>query len=333
MQRSPGVSTIAIVVLIGSILILGVGLLAAVFALVMPTVPARAGAPMPRAAVMLAGSLIYIGPAVWGIVSGIGLWRLRNWARISTIVFAVLAGLGGLVAVLIALMLFVVPLPNADRLDPESAARALAIARLIIMAMAAMLLGVALWWGVLLTRPTVVQQFTGGDGTARTVSRRPLSISIVAVLMLIGAPFMLFSLLMRAPVPLFTVILTGGASVAYAMAIAGTLTYCGLGLLRLEPLARRIAIGYFVFGILSSGVFFLAPGHDARITELIARQDAAFPSLATPASQQPVLPVRMLMVFGIVGGVIGAAIPLYFLVTRRAAFTPPSDPIWPDAPG
>jgi len=322
MQRSGAVSTIAIVVLIGSILILGIGLLTAGLSLVMPQLPARVGRPAPPpAAFMLAASLVYIVPGVWGVVSGIGLWRLKNWARISTIVFAVVAALAGAVVLLITLMFLAVPPPTSDRLDPEAAARMLAIARGLMLVMSAALLGIAIWWGVLLTRPAVVLQFTGGDGTTTTESRRPLSISIVAVLMLIGAPFMLFSLLMRAPVPLFIVILTGAASVAYALAVAGTLTYCGLGLLRLKPIARRVAIGYFAFGILSSGVFFLAPGRDARMADLMARQHALFPSLRTSDPAAP-LPSQMLMVFGVIGGVFGAAVPLYFLVTRGAAFEP-----------
>jgi formate-dependent nitrite reductase membrane component NrfD len=35
-------------------------------------------------------SLLYILPALWGIASGVGLIRLKNWARISTIVFSVI---------------------------------------------------------------------------------------------------------------------------------------------------------------------------------------------------------------------------------------------------
>jgi hypothetical protein len=98
-------------------------------------------------------------------------------------------------------------------------------------------------------------------------------------------------------------------------------------------MARLVSIGYFVFGILSSGVFFLAPGRDARLTELIARQHVLFPVMTT-SQPAPVLPMQMLMMFGLVAGLVFAMVPLYFLVTRRAAFVPASsDPIWPDAPG
>jgi len=195
------------------------------------------------------------------------------------------------------------------------------------------LIAIAVWWTALLTRPTVIQQFIGAADGKTPASRRPLSVSIVAVLMLIGAAFTLVGILMRSPVPVFMTVLTGGAAVAYGLAIAGTLTYCGLGLLRLKPLARLVSIGYFVFGILSSSVFFLAPGHDARVTELMARRQAFLPFTSTSQFVPPAVPTNRLMVVGLAVGLLGTALPLYFLVTRRAAFAPVEpDPIWPDAP-
>jgi len=332
MQRSAGVSAVAIVVLIGSILVNALGLLTAGFALVMPQLPPRPGRPPMTAGFLLAGSLVYLLPGIWGVVSGIGLWRLRNWARISTIVFAVVAGLGGLMALGLAFVFSAMPVPSSDGLSPEDAARAMAVVRAIALIISAVLAGIAVWWTVLLTRPTVIQQFTGtADDQVTLNSRRPLSITVVAVLMLIGAPFAVVGMLLRQPVPLFTTVLTGTASVIYAIAIAAALTYCGLGLLRLKPTARTVAIGYFVFGILSTTVFFLAPGRDARLTDLMARQHAVFPT--SPPRTSPVLPTNILMMFGLGGGLVFAALPLYFLVTRRAAFAPvETDPIWPDAP-
>jgi hypothetical protein len=103
-------------------------------------------------------------------------------------------------------------------------------------------------------------------------------------------------------------------------------------LLHRKPEARLLSIAYFVVALVSSGVFFLAPGHEARLTALTAAQHALLPFVSTSASS-PAVPAHLQMVFGLVGGLVGAVVPLYFLVTRRAAFRPPSDPIWPDAPG
>lgn len=339
MQRSAGVSTIAIVALMGSILILAAGLLTVGFALVMPQFPPRPDRPaLHPAAFLLFGSLTYVLPGIWGVVSGIGLWRLRNWARISTIVFAILAGICGLMGVAIAFVFFAIPVPTSDRFDPEAMARAMAIARGVILAISMVLVGISIWWGGLLTRPRVARQFTGatdpaGGGINMTApGRRPLSITIVAVLMLIGTPFGIIGALFRTPVPFFTTILTGGAVIAYGLALTGTLIYCGWGLFSLKPAARLVAIGYLIFGLVNSSVFFLAPGREARFTELFARQHAAFPFM-TPTAPTQNLPAHMAMIFGLVIGVAGAAVQIYFLATRRAAFeTASSDPVWPDAP-
>ena len=304
---------------------LALGVLTAGFALVIPRMPQAEGRPaLALGGFMLATSLVYILPGIWGVVSGIGLLRLKNWARISTIVFSVLAGLGGAGLFALTLLLLRLPIPQGSDADPTAATRGLVILRAVMAMLSAALLGASIWFGVLLTRPKVVTQFTGIEGDAPE-GRRPLSITIIGVLMLIGAPMMCLSLLIRAPSAFLLTILTGRAALVFSLVIAGTLAYCGWGLLRLKPAARAVAIAYFVFAILNSGVFFLAPGRDTRLTALLHRQQGMMQLAPADEATEWSAP-RMLMTFGFGAGFVGAAVPLYFLIARRAAFEPEKTP-------
>src|ERR1700735_2080493 len=112
MKRSPGVTLIAILSLIGSAFtfVIGVALLAVVA--LAPTSRSNPffGSPVIFRVILALAGLVYLLPAVWGILTGIGLWRLRSWARISIIVFAVLLSvMGGFTG----LASFAVPFPAA----------------------------------------------------------------------------------------------------------------------------------------------------------------------------------------------------------------------------
>ena|ERR1051325_8845658 len=56
--------------------------------------------------------LFYALPAIWGIVSGIGLLQLKNWARISTIIFSVLLIVFGVFGMLSSMIFFLKPPPS-----------------------------------------------------------------------------------------------------------------------------------------------------------------------------------------------------------------------------
>src|SRR5262249_60830903 len=60
-------------------------------------------------AILVLGTLMYLLLAIWGLASRIGLFRLRNWARNSTIVFSALfilmGGFGGLGALVLLISL------------------------------------------------------------------------------------------------------------------------------------------------------------------------------------------------------------------------------------
>jgi hypothetical protein len=320
MKRSAGVTVTAIVSLLGSALAVCFGILTGVLPFVMSQ---TASEPPPTGLLVIAGA-VYFLPGVWGLLSGIGLIRLKNWARISTIVFgALLILFGGFTAVMAAIMATMgLGLPSSDQIEPATAARVMIFMRGFMGVLALGEIGIGVWWVVFLTRPKVAAQF-GGAGTAafETGSGRPISISIIAWLMLIGIVGAIFALVMHSPVPLFTTTLSGLPAAVYMIAMIVAVAYCGVGLLRLQPAARLGAIAYFVFGLVNTTVFAVAPGGHARMAALIERQQAMMPMfrLGDPAAPMFFDPVNMIYWSMLVGSIL-TFVPLYFLVARKRAF-------------
>ena len=84
-------------------------------------------------------------------------------------------------------------------------------------------------------------------------------------------------------------------------------------MLRLHPASRNAAIVIFVNAILNSLLMVLLPGLQGRLAVMYS----AFPGL-----QRPETPL-VTAVPPILIGMIFSAIPLWFLIARRAAFEPP----------
>jgi len=107
-------------------------------------------------------------------------------------------------------------------------------------------------------------------------SQRPLSITIIAWLLLIGCVFLAVNLLLKAPMVLFTTMITGWTAAIFCLAYTVANFFVGRGLLRLQPWARHAAIGLYGFGLLNAAVFNFTPGAHARILALIESQSSMF---------------------------------------------------------
>jgi len=162
MQRSIGVTISAVVALLGSLLAGSLGLLTILTLVVAPTpppTPGFPGSPELLRAIRLVVPLFYLLPAAWGITTSVGLFRLRNWARISIIVFAALLTLSALFGMLGAIAMFVVStptMPPGSHLDPNAF---LMVMRVFMVAFALLQLGIGIWWLVFFNRVKVKEQF------------------------------------------------------------------------------------------------------------------------------------------------------------------------------
>jgi hypothetical protein len=339
MKRSVGVTTVAVLTLVGSAftLVMGILMLAVMIFAPIPTSPQFPGSPMFMKVLLAGVSLTYLGPAIWGIFTGIGLFRLKNWARISMIVFAVLLIC---MAAFSGLLTLVVPFPRApDRaVDPS----VVSVIRIFMGAFWLALLGLGIWWLVFFTRSKVKAQFvplqpalatglptfppdtaiqTAPEAPAQSEPRRPLSITILAGWLLASCAFLPLNLLIHSPAVVFTKLLTGQSAGLWYCALVAIQLFIGYGLLRLRPAARIAAIIYFGFGFLNMAVFYLAPGGRDRTLALLGSQKSMLPWMKMFSSQPDFqFDPTPFLVLGVIAGLIGIVVPIYFLVTRKVAF-------------
>jgi hypothetical protein len=272
-------------------------------------------------------------------MTGIGLLRLRNWARISIIVFSVLQVGTGVFGGLGSLAFFMVSIPNSN-VDPS----ALALVRIIMVAVALTQLGIGIWWLVFFNRARVKAQFVprapmfpgvlppmpyvtppppplAATRTGPMPPDRPLSVTIIAWYLLLTCMLIPLNLLLRAPATLFVAILTGWSATLYYAMFAAVQVYVGIGLLRLQPAARLVGVAYFIFAFLNSVVFFLAPGAHARLVRLMELQLSIFPWMRTWQNMSPVqFDITPFIAIGAVGGLVFLLIPMYFLFASKQAF-------------
>jgi hypothetical protein len=359
-NRSAGITAIAIFQFIGSALLLAMAAFMAFAMFAVPTPPANDAQLPPHffTAMRVVLPLFYALPAVWGIVTAVGLLQLKNWARISTIVISILLIVFGAFGMLSSMIFFLKP-PSGNGVDPKM----FAVLGIVTAVFALAEIGVGVWWMVFCNRAGVKAQFlpqaypfpptgpgvapyasgmphsatppppsltTSADLTstayptppvaAPTRTARPLSISIIAWFMLVSCLFIPLIFFIHPPLALFLTILTGWQSVVF-MLISGALNlYVGIALLKMKPVGRLIAIGYFIFGLLNVAVFYFAPGRSARLQRLLDLQQSMFPWMR-PAESNPFQADMMPFLFvGAIGGVVFCLVLLYFLIAAKPAF-------------
>ena len=151
--------------------------------------------------------------------------------------------------------------------------------------------------------------------------QRPLSFTIIAGLLLIGALFLPLNLLMHPPAIFLTRVVTGWPATLYYVVLTALNGYIGIGLLRFKPVARKIAVGYFVAVFINSAIFYLAPGGRARLQGLMDAQQEMFPWLrAWQGNPQFQIDLTPMLWFGGAVGLAFVLVPLYFLITRKRRF-------------
>jgi hypothetical protein len=337
MKRSIGVTVIAVVSLAGSLLVLLIGgLMALAVAFASSAAPTEPPIPPGFMKAMLALMLvIYLAAAAWGITTSIGLLRLRNWARLSIIVFSVLLALMSGPSALMVLLMPSFPTPHgAD-------ASFMTAMRVGMGAFWSTILAIAIWWLVFFNRAKVKEQFVPAvlppppipeifaaqtpqisvPPTILSRPQRPLSFTILAWFLLIGCLFLPLSFAMHAPAILFTKMLTGLPAALYYLAILVVHFYIGIGLLRFKPSARSVGVGYYGFLFINGAVFYLAPGARARIHELFDWQFTMFPWMRVWQNQwQTQFDPMPSFIAGSCMGLAFLVIPLYFLISRKQRF-------------
>lgn len=148
-----------------------------------------------------------------------------------------------------------------------------------------------------------------------------MSITIIGWYLLVGALLIPINLFLRTPATLLLNIVTGWSATVYFVAVFGVHVYLGVGLLRLQPMARLTGIVYFAFAFINSAVFFFAPGGLARMAKLLEIQHSLFPWMRPMAGPYAFpFDVRPFMMIGATVGLAFILVPLCFLIINRQAF-------------
>jgi hypothetical protein len=304
-ESLPAVTAAGVVAIIFSALGVLVGLLVEVSMFVVPGMQVSAGTPTippgTRAAVAVFW-LFGLAVAVFGFFVGIGVFRRRNWARITMLIW------GGIMAVLSALsiaLIFVVfnslpsTLPNGVEAGPF-----MAFLKVFMFFFYGIPLGIGIWWLALFTRPRVAAAFAAPNSLAANPpamevaeSFRPeataqpsfTSKAACPLPLLILAGFLIFSSVCMVLVVLFP--MTGsmpffffgtvfsGLTAKFMLGLLGAIFgIAGVGILKLKPTALHTVLilqcVFFINGILSiQNPRFLAAAQDA-----MQRADAENPA-------------------------------------------------------
>ena len=314
MKRAGGVVASGVVSIIGSLLaiLIGLGLILATIAMRATPLPAGAAAPpINVGTVLVVEAGFMFGFGVIGIVSAIGLLKLKNWARISFLVFAGLLGafsimgmLGTFVASILAPQMI---LPEQQQPPAGFFTAFIVVSTIIWLALA----GPSAWWLYYFTRRSVKEQFLTGAQIDQA-RRGPLSVTIIAWLLTVGACLGSLVLFMPYPVFMFGMAFTGWTArlVIALFNVSGLLA--GVGMLRWRAQAHTLALCIYGCGLLSTILTLILPGSTARLQ---ATMQVNYPqNMAVPVFTSSF--VWMLMLFS----VIAVGVPLWFLITRRQAF-------------
>ena len=304
MSRPVGVTASAIVAILGSIFTLLFAVMGIASLFIATAQPQPPSSPQ----FVIAGAAMFTAFAVFGIWTSVGILRLRSWARTSILVFA---GFLAASSILGLLATMAVPTPPAMSAGTEQ------LFHRVVAVMFGLPLAIAVWWLIQFNTRSTKAAFA--SSIADAPSPRPLSITIIAWVSILGGASSVFAILARAPAFLFGATFNGWtAGVIYAVFGALSL-FIGKGLLDLREEARVLAIGWFGFSFVHGSLIMLVPSLRQRVFEL---QRAIAQNQKTPVAFDQGMFLNVTFGFSVI--VVASAI--WFLIRNRAAFVRVENP-------
>jgi hypothetical protein len=350
MKRSGGVTAAAVVLLVGGALLVLLVLFGALVQVVLRAMKIQQpGAPQGQG--MFVPLLFVLGMeglfAAWAIVTAIGIFRLRNWARISMLILA------GYVAVIsasgVVTVLLVIPMLEGTQIPSVSSGAHSGI-QIAFVAILAIPLGCGIWWLIIFLQKSVRLQFQvaamerASASAAGAVAlpqsgifeapvmlptpaaegaklpKIPTSILVIAIWLVASAPFALlvlpYAISQHMPNVFFGILVTGWKAGALLGATLAFASLAGVGLLLKKPRAIDGTIGYAVFALVNSALSAFSPATGELMD--VTLRTMKYP----PEIQMEVMRhfMHRMMSFNLVFSGLLAVAALYFLVTRRRAY-------------
>ena len=247
----------------------------------------------------LIGGIILLALFAGGIATGIGLLRLRLWARLSILVFS-----GALVLIFgfSAVTIVSTPFPQTGAQPAVAAGMKAGITAFYgIFA----LLGAG--WLYFFNRKSVNQQFASSGSGA-------LSVKVIAGFFLLLAVSILVLAFLPLPANFLGIVVIGMLGHLLNAAYGVVALAIAIGLLKRKPWARKAAIGFCVFYGISTLLFVALPGYSQRVNASLALLPPAV--RVTQSTHRSPQMISVLVMAALI-----YAIPIWFLVRRRAVFT------------
>jgi hypothetical protein len=326
MKRSAGVTAAATVAMLGSALMLLTAALAGLSLVLVRHLPQQNGTVPMAAPAQAVSILFYLALGGCGFATALGLLKLRPWSRISMLIFG---GFTLVVCIMTGLVLFFMPLPALP--NSELSSSDWSSIRMIIVGMFAIPAAIGVWWLVYFNLKSTREQFAIGVLTPAPVQQpivaaaatplgapvaraaRPVSITVVACLYLLGALSLPYALMMgQHPTAFFGRLIWGRSAVAVILVTFALTLYAGIGLLKLRPEAPIIGICLTGYGMLNSLLFVLLPGADGRFGDMMG-------SLEVP-SVFPMSTFLWIMKISMLGGAVVSIVILWILFANKSAF-------------
>jgi hypothetical protein len=328
-KRSASVTAAAVVAILGSLFLL-LCFSAAFFIFLLAKLPGATSELPPATRTMMLGTQGFmICLSLFGVATGIALIYLRNWARISILIWAGFSVFFGVIGIPIAYLTTFSPAPSAPALPAES----ITAVRLILVFVYGIPLVIGVWWLILFNRKSVKAQFDGVTGAPDAglpqKPRCPVPIAVLAwlyltsILNLLILPFFP----VHAPVFVFAKLLPDRLGVAVLILTSLAFTVSGIGLLKLKPWSYSLTMGLQIFWLTSSAVSMLRPDYKAVMLSFMEQYRASLHLPASAYSENPFMQhLGWLVVFGMLfaGAILGLLIyyrPRFLEEASRAAST------------
>jgi hypothetical protein len=315
MSRTAGIIISAVIAFVGSAVSILFGALMVSSSITLrsrPIVPppGQPALPVPASLIFAVMAAAYVAVGVWGIISAIGLLRLRNWARICFVVFgsivcvvSVFGGFGLLVASL--------TMPQLPQPPDAAAAGIMRVMFAVFGVLALLSAALGVWWIIYFNRPGVKARFLGG-ATELPTPQLPIRITIISWFLVVGGASSMIGLVWSFPILFFGFPVHGWAARVIFVLFGVVSLLSGVGMLRKRVEALYLALGYFAFALLNGLAFFAIPGSAARMQDLMREMGTG---QAMPANLG-----NTFMTFGMLIGPIAMIVALWLLISRRRAF-------------
>ncbi|HKM67669.1 MAG TPA: hypothetical protein VJX70_10925 [Candidatus Acidoferrum sp.] len=305
-MRTSGPSSSVIAAAVVGILLALFGILSAVTAVVGVTLlpqPANSAAIPPFAKSMVIAMMVFFaGLATFGIFTSVSVLRLKNWARISMLVWGgIMTVFSGLALIFMAFM--PLPEPSGDSPLPFQFIR---IAVSLVYGIPVL---IGIWWLILFNQQAIKKQFLStpsaeGLPSVAPPPSCPLPLAILAGFWILSAGFSLLLPLTKFPLNmlLFGHLFRGAAGATLFFLSVGIILVGAIGMLRLQRWSYPLLLGFNFFGMASGTFSVLSPSYERNMQEI-------FSQMSVPESPVTQVTFAQTRVFGILG-----LLPIVFLI-------------------